>query len=122
MKNFCEMPVVKVLLVALVVLFVWGLVVPEGALARVQMRDGHEGDPEDGFDFMGGGSGGGNDGASSKPENVSFKSLGLGFLIMEWVVLDDGNTMPVFLFHYRNQSSEILQDGFPSFGFLRREK
>lgn len=57
MKNFCEMPVVRALLVALVVLFVWGAGVPEGALARVEMQNGHEGDPLDGSDIIGGGGG-----------------------------------------------------------------
>ena len=57
MNNFRGMPCVRALLMALVVVFVFGAVVPGGAWARVEMQNGHEGDPTDTHDVVGGGSG-----------------------------------------------------------------
>ncbi len=57
MHNFREMPLVRMFLVALVVLFACGAVVPGGAFARTWMQNGHEGDPSDGVDSIGGGGG-----------------------------------------------------------------
>ncbi len=73
MTNFREMPYVKTLLVALVVLFALGAGVPGGVFARTEMANGHEGDPADGHDMVGGGSGGSADG-ESQPEAGKLES------------------------------------------------
>ena len=70
MKNFREMPFVRALLVALVVVFVWGVGMPGGAFARMEMQNGHEGDPLDGSDIVGGGGG---DDPNGPDEPLSFK-------------------------------------------------
>jgi len=57
-RKFCEGFSVKALLVALVVLFVCGVGLPGEVVARVEMQNGHEGDPQDGMDVVRGGGGG----------------------------------------------------------------
>jgi len=51
-----------VFFVVFVILFVWGTGVPEGALARVELQNGHEGDPQDGMGVVSGGNGDPDDG------------------------------------------------------------
>ena len=92
MFNFREMPFVWVLSVALVVLFVFGA---GGAVAKVEKLNGHEGDPEDGLEAIGGGSGGGFV-LTDKPTSNGLVKIPL-FMSIVWVVQQDGDLAPIFI-------------------------
>ena len=92
MHNFREMPLVRMFLVALVVLFACGAVVPGGAFARTWMQNGHEGDPEDGMEIIGGGGG-----DFEQPGPVKNELSGVPILLaINWVVQPNGVQFPVF--------------------------
>jgi len=56
MRFLRQMPVMRALLVAFVVLFVFGGT--SEVFGRTYMQNGHEGDPTDGLEIVGGGGGG----------------------------------------------------------------
>ena len=123
MNNFRGMPCVRALLVALVFLFVFGAVVPGGAWARVEMQNGHEGDPEDGFDIVGGGSGDQGDSDEARPFGgfTWDKDTNLGLIEVDWLVLKDGSLVPVFGFcTYMSNDCNVLW--FQSVNSVRRAK
>jgi len=62
MSYFCDWPFVRVFFVVLAVLFVCGAGISGGAYARVDMQNGHEGDPGDSYDLVSGGNGDPDDG------------------------------------------------------------
>ncbi len=69
MNNFREMPLVRVLLVALVFVVCFGGFGGELAFARVEMEIEMEGDPGDSYDVYSGGSGGSGGDSESEPQN-----------------------------------------------------
>lgn len=98
MNNFREMSFVRSLLVALVVLFVLGAGVPRGALARVEIANGHEGDPQDGMDIVGGGSGSHANDSDLLLDGtfVVKQKMVISALVFDWILLDDGTLIPLF--------------------------
>ncbi len=118
MSNFHEMPFVRALLVALVVLFVVGAGMPGGALARVEMRNGHEGDPDDSLDIIGGG--GGEDGDNWPDAEGKGFHPELGLITVEWHIQEDGTIFPIFIFSLWDKRIESNSALFGSFDLLRR--
>lgn len=57
MMNLRESTFCRALIVALALLFVLGVGIPESSFARVWRQNGHEGDPTDGNDIVAGGGG-----------------------------------------------------------------
>ena len=111
-RNFCEAFSVKVLLVVLVVLFVVGVGVPGGALARTYMANGHEGDPDDGFDVVSGGSGDPGDANDQQRDEGSIwcQQPINGMVAIDWVIQNDGSILPVFCFsNFENQPLADLE-------------
>ncbi len=110
MLYFREMSFVRALLVALVVLFVVGAGVPEGALARVEMQNGHEGDPTDGHDVVSGGSGDPGDANDQQRDEGSIwcQQPINGMVAIDWVIQNDGSILPVFCFS--NFENQLLAD------------
>jgi len=100
MNHFREMLFVRVFFVVLVALFVWGVGVPEGVFARVDLQNGHEGDPEDGMDLVSGGGGDPTDGHDSSQDEKFVFSQDSAFdgMIVELIILSDGAVVPVFSF------------------------
>lgn len=98
MKNYCEVGFVRSVMALLLVLMVLGAGMPGEAFARVDMQNGHEGDPDDGMDIVGGGSGDPTDGHDSSRGSNDFLSRDLAFdgVIVEMKFLDDGTVFPVF--------------------------
>ncbi len=90
MNNFREMPFVRALLVALVVVVCFGVLGTGEAFAKYEMQNGHEGDPDDGMDVVGGGGGEGYSGDDSGDFVVIFIEI-------KWVSFE-GQFYPVFYF------------------------
>ena len=109
MKNFREISVLRVLLVALLVLVVFGAGVPSGAFARVEMQNGHEGDPQDGMDIVSGGGGDQEDGRDlvfdGKP--VLNQDHLFDFFFIEFVMLEDRTFVPVFSFDTNSMTRSV---------------
>ncbi len=89
MRFLRQMPVMRALLVAFVVLFVFGVGGTSEVFGRTHMQNGHEGDPGDGYSIFDGDiiSGGGGSGdfeiinvAIEQKEGVWSSELVFGFL------------------------------------------
>ena len=124
MKNFREMPFVRVLVLALVFVVCFGVFGVDGAFARRELHNGGEGDPEDGMDIVGGGGGDGSVGEENKSPEQIVISHGLfvsdicfvGPLFDEITVPMDG----VHLLSTNNHSFVFVV--FKDFGLIRRGK